>query len=104
MLSDRSVSIEQRLKRFYRSYTLVSDDYRRIRVAVGAGLANFPVMKEYLNSFMTPIFDRIAKELNFARTGDEMEKVRQEDRELLWHLPSSLVYLFILNPIQRSTV
>src|SRR3546814_5357382 len=68
MLSDRSVSIEQRLKRFYRSYTLVSDDYRWIRVAVGAGLTNFPVMKEYLNSFMTPIFDRIAKELHFART------------------------------------
>ncbi|WP_083579250.1 TetR/AcrR family transcriptional regulator [Tardibacter chloracetimidivorans] len=104
MLSDRSVSIEQRLKRFYRSYILVSDDYRWIRVAVGAGLANFPVMKEYLNSFMTPIFDRIAKELHFARTGEEMEKVSQEDRELLWHLHSSLVYLLIRKHIYRSTV
>src|SRR3546814_11192919 len=104
MLSDRSVSIEQRLKRFYRSYTLVSDDYRWIRVAVGAGLANFPVMKEYLNSFMTPIFDRIAKELHFARTGEEMDKVSQEDRELSWHLHSSTVYFLISKHIFCPTV
>src|SRR3546814_20711174 len=53
---------------------------------------------------MTPIFDRIAKELHFARTGEEMEKVSQEDRELLWHLHSSLVYLLIRKHIYRSTV
>ena len=104
LLSDRSTSIEQRLKAFYRSYMVVSDDYRWIRVALVTGLSNLPMVKEYLDSFMTPILDQMAKELHFARTGEELEKVNTEDRELLWHLHSSLVYFLIRKYVYRSTV
>lgn len=104
LLSDRSVSIEQRLRAFYRSYIAVSDDYRWIRVAVGASLSNLPLVKDYLDSFMAPILDRMAKEIHFARTGEELTGMDREERELFWHLHSSLVYLLIRKHVYHSTV
>lgn len=104
LLADRSRSIEQRLKAFYRSYAKVSDDFRWVRVAIGVSLSNFSLIREYLDRFVSTLLEKMAHEIEFARTGSELDQVGRDEIERMWQLHSSLMYFLIRKHVHHAQV
>ena len=92
-LIDRSTPLEERLCRFYTSYSQVILTYEWVRLFMFAGLKGLDFNRRYLAFLRTHIFDKIVGEIRAAHRLDEKVPVRAEELELIWGLHAAIFYL-----------
>ena len=91
MLSDRSQSVENRLKEFYRSYLRTIDEYSWVRIAMYSGLAGNDLTMRYLHSHVEGLLELILEEIRVERGGSVGPKEPLK-LEQVWMLHSSFIH------------
>jgi len=94
-LADRSVSIEDRLKRYLRDYAQFVLRSEWIRIFIFAGLAREGINRRYLERLRERHFRLIARELrhSFQLTDAATPADEEEEIELIWAMHSSVFYI-----------
>lgn len=97
LLSDRRISLEQRLKEFYKSYLSTFDDYAWIRVSVYSGLRGNNLVGRYIDMVFERVIQVISLEL---RHECELPVVAPADipkldLELTWNFHSAIIYFLM---------
>lgn len=104
LLSDRTVPLRERLKRFLVSYLRVVDDHRWIRISMHSSLAGHDLTHRYVQVYVTDLLKLIAKEVRAYRGLPGTEEVGQVELELVWHLHSTVVYYLVRKHIHKVPV
>ncbi|TLX40803.1 TetR/AcrR family transcriptional regulator [Xanthobacter autotrophicus] len=92
-IADRSVSIDERLKRFYRAYAALIQTYEWVRLFMFAGLKGLDFNSRYLAFLRARLFDRIVMEIRAAHGLDETAPVTEAEIELIWSLHAAIFYI-----------
>ena len=91
VLSDRSESVESRLKVFYRSYLRAINEYSWVRIAMYSGLAGNDLTMRYLHSHVEGLLELILEEIRVERGGGVGPKEPLK-LEQVWMLHSSFIH------------
>lgn len=96
-LMDRNIDLDQRLKRFYKSYLSTFDEYEWIRISVFSGLKGNNLVGRYFSSVVERVIGLIALEL---RHECELKNLRKDqladfDLELAWNLHAAVIYVLM---------
>lgn len=96
-LMDRSIDLNLRLKRFYKSYLSTFDEYEWIRISVFSGLKGNNLVRRYFRSVVERVIGLIAQEL---RHECDLEVSRNYqladfDLELAWNFHAAAIYLLM---------
>ncbi|WP_169124562.1 TetR/AcrR family transcriptional regulator [Xanthobacter sp. SG618] len=92
-IADRSIPIEERLKRFYRAYAAVIQTYEWVRLFMFAGLKGLDFNSRYLAFLRARLFERMVIEIRAANGLDEAAPVSEEEIELIWSLHAGIFYI-----------
>lgn len=92
-LMDRTVSLEDRLVRFYQDYAKLILDYRWIRLFMFAGLKGLDFNARYLAFLRKAAFDHVVREIRHEAGLPTQGPIREEEVELVWGLHASIFYL-----------
>ncbi|MFG1348645.1 TetR/AcrR family transcriptional regulator [Xanthobacter autotrophicus] len=92
-IADRSIPIEERLKRFYRAYAAVIQTYEWVRLFMFAGLKGLDFNSRYLAFLRARLFERMVIEIRVANGLDETAPVSEEEIELIWSLHAGIFYI-----------
>jgi len=92
MLTDRSIPIENRLSRFYTSYTATIFDYRWIRIYLFSGLMGYDLNRRYVELLEGKVLSNICKEVRFARHPSQKAAVTKRDMEVAWQIHAGVFY------------
>jgi AcrR family transcriptional regulator len=92
MLTDRSVPIEQRLSRFYSSYTATIFDYRWIRIYLFSGLMGYDLNRRYVELLEGKVLSNICKEVRLVRRPAQKGAVSKRDMEVAWQVHAGVFY------------
>jgi AcrR family transcriptional regulator len=92
MLTDRSVPIENRLSRFYTSYTATIFDYRWIRIYLFSGLMGYDLNRRYVELLEGKVLSNICKEVRLARYPSQKATVTKRDMEVAWQVHAGVFY------------
>ncbi|HEX5959256.1 MAG TPA: TetR/AcrR family transcriptional regulator [Hyphomicrobiaceae bacterium] len=95
MLADRSVTLRDRLKAFYKSYLAVIDEYNWIRISMFSGLNGHGLTRRYIESFVEQVLTVIAQEVRHERNPRSRTRPSDDDIEIAWHLHSTFIYALI---------
>lgn len=95
VLSDRSIPLDERLHRFYLSYSAVILREEWIRIFIFAGLTREGINKKYLNKLRSKVFVPVLEEVRHAFGISEPidADVLDAEVELVWGLHASIFYL-----------
>ncbi len=104
LLKDRSISLEERLRRFYIDYFRVVDDPIWIRIAMRSSLAGHRLTKRYVESLINRLLEIITEEARLIAGPDMADHLEGQGLELAWHLHSTLIYYLIRKHIHRVPV
>src|SRR6266702_1741962 len=95
LIKDRSLPIQERMVRFYSSYSVVILRREWIRIFIFAGLTREGINSKYLSRLRERVFVPMMREIReaygaeAARTAAE----RASDLELIWSLHASIFYI-----------
>lgn len=93
--ADGSIPLDERLHRFYVSYsaTILREEW--IRIFIFAGLTREGINKKYLNKLRTKVFLPVLEEVRkaFDIAEPETPEVLDAEVELVWGLHASIFYL-----------
>jgi AcrR family transcriptional regulator len=103
LLRDRSLPIEERLRRFYVDYFRVVDDPIWIRIAMRSSLAGHSLTRRYVEGLIHSLLTVIVDEARASAT-TWTPRSKALDLELAWHLHSTLIYYLIRKYIHRLPV
>ena len=94
-LVDRSVSLRERMVRFYTEYSRVQLRKQWIRILVFAGLTHDGIYNQYLSKMRTRVFLPLLAEIRYAYGISEPRNAAELEAEieLVWGLHASIFYL-----------
>lgn len=92
-LEDRSLSLQDRLVRFYRDYSRLLLTHEWVRLFMFAGLKGLDFNARYLAFLRAAAFDRVAREIRHERGLPVDPPIRDEEVELIWGLHAAIFYL-----------
>jgi AcrR family transcriptional regulator len=97
LLCDRRISLEQRLKEFYKSYLSTFDDYAWIRVSVYSGLRGNNLVSRYIDLVFERVIQVISLELRYECGLPEIAAadIPKLDLELTWNFHSAIIYFLM---------
>lgn len=98
---DRSVPLEERLRRFYVEYARVIITYEWVRLFMFAGLKGLDFNTRYLEFLRVAIFDRVVREMRASHRLPDDGPPRSNEIELVWGLHASIFYLGIRRWVYR---
>lgn len=104
-LTDHSMSLNGRLKRFYKSYLSTFDQYEWIRISVFSGLKGNDLVRRYFRSVVERVIRIIARELR-RECGLPVPTngaIADFDLELAWNLHAGVIYLLMRRHIFQVT-
>ena len=103
LLADRSVPLEERLNRFYRSYARIILTPEWVRLFMFAGLKGLDFNGRYLRLLRERIFERIIAELRlvYRRPTVAEVPVSNLEIEMIWALHAAIFYLGVRQFIYR---
>ncbi|RKT21605.1 TetR family transcriptional regulator [Paraburkholderia sp. RAU2J] len=95
LIKDRSVPIQERMVRFYSSYSVVILRREWIRIFIFAGLTREGINSKYLSRLRERVFLPVMAEIRAAYDlpAPAGAKQREIDLELIWSLHASIFYL-----------
>jgi hypothetical protein len=95
LIKDRSLPIEERMIKFYSSYSVVILRREWIRIFIFAGLAREGINSKYLSRLRERVFLPVMAEIRSAYDlpAPSGTKQRDIDLELIWSLHASIFYL-----------
>ena len=96
-LIDHSVTLNHRLKRFYKSYLSTFDEYEWIRISVFSGLKGNDLVRRYFRSVVERLIRIIARELR-RESGLPVSHngaIADYDLELAWNFHAGVIYLLM---------
>ena len=96
-LSDRRISLEQRLTEFYKGYLSTFDDYAWIRVSVYSGLRGNNLISRFIDMVIERVIYVISAELRHecglpVLAPTDISKL---DLELTWNFHSTIIYFLM---------
>jgi AcrR family transcriptional regulator len=95
-LMDRSVDIDRRLKRFYKSYLSTFDEYEWIRISVFSGLKGNNLVRRYFRSVVERVIGVIALELRHeCKLKNSSNPFAEFDLELAWNFHAAVIYVLM---------
>jgi len=104
-LSDRSVPLAERMRRFYGQYAGVILNSDWIRIFIFAGLAYEGINVRYLARLRAGVFDVVLAELHREFSlGAPTAQQHEDEIELIWGLHASIFYLGVRKWIYRLDV
>lgn len=92
-ITDRSIPIEERLKRFYRAYAAVIQTYEWVRLFMFAGLKGLDFNARYLAFLRARLFEPMVVEIRAANGLDEAAPITEAEIELIWSLHAGIFYI-----------
>lgn len=94
LIADRTLSLEERLCRFYKEYSKAVYDYVWVRIFVYSGLKGVDINDRYLAMLRTKVLIPIAKELRHTHGIDPENTVpiSEDEIELVWGLHAAFFY------------
>jgi AcrR family transcriptional regulator len=94
-LKDRSLPLEERLKRYYEDYAASIFNYEWIRVFMFSGLKGEPINRRYLEIVREKILEVVAAELrhDLGLPGVGAVPIRKDEIDLIWSLQGSIFYV-----------
>lgn len=95
-LTDRSVSLRQRLLDFYTEYSTLIFQYEWMRIFMFSGLYGAQLNRRYLKHLGDVILRPLLGEIEFAARSDEIPEM-----EDIWNLHGGIVYIGIRQHIYR---
>lgn len=104
LLKNRTLPLEERLRRFYLDYFSVVDDKIWIRIALRSSLAGHRLTRRYIKTYIDQLLEIIAQEIRIARGIKNTNPLSPLELELVWHLHSTLIYFLIRKYIHGVTV
>jgi AcrR family transcriptional regulator len=104
-LMDHSMTLNYRLKRFYKSYLSAFDQYEWIRISVFSGLKGNDLVRRYFRSVVERVIRIIARELRReSRLPVPINgAVADIDLELAWNFHAGVIYLLMRRHIFQVT-
>jgi AcrR family transcriptional regulator len=95
LIKDRSVPIQERMVRFYSSYSVVILRREWIRIFIFAGLTREGINSKYLARLRERVFLPVMAEIRsfYDLPAPSGAKQREIDLELIWSLHASIFYL-----------
>lgn len=103
LLDDRSVSLSERLMRFYAQYLAAIDNPAWVRTFVYAGLAGFNINQRYLKLIERKVIAPVARDLE-KLAGRHGPAASEKALELSWGLHGEVFYLAIRRWIYGTRV
>ena len=93
-LQDRSVSLRDRLLRFYLQYASVTYRPEWIRIYMYAGLSDMDLNKNYLGLVRKKLLMVMSREFRhtFVKASDDLPAISAREIELLWTLHGGMFY------------
>ena len=106
LLSDRSISLEERLITYFKDYTRVILNSSWVRIFLYAGLQDPAFNQSYLSVLDKKVLQVIVRELRHERGDSQEVSLPQEvsDNELVWGLHSSFFYMGVRKWVYRLPV
>lgn len=104
LLRDRTLPLEERLRRFYQDYVSVVDDEIWIRIALRSSLAGHRLTRRYITSYIDRLLQAIARELRHEQGLRTAGPLSALELELVWHLHSTLIYYLIRKEVHGASV
>lgn len=104
-LMDHSMSLNYRLKRFYKSYLSTFDQYEWIRISVYSELKGNDLVRRYFRSVVERVIRIIARELR-RECGLPVHAngaIAHFDLELAWNLHAGVIYLLMRRYVFQVT-
>jgi AcrR family transcriptional regulator len=97
LLSDRRLTLEHRLKTFYKSYLSTFDDYAWMRISVYSGLRGNNLVQRYLRIIFERVIQVIAVELRHqcGLPSVHPSEIPKLDLELTWNLHATVIYFLM---------
>jgi AcrR family transcriptional regulator len=95
LIADRSLSLEERLTRFYLAYVERVFQYDWVRIFVFSGLKSFNITGRYLLMVRNEIILPACRELRFENGVRSDEPVSDAEAERFWGLHGRIFYLAI---------
>lgn len=94
LITDRSISLEERLCQFYKEYARGIYDYVWVRVFVHSGLKGMDINDRYLSIIKNKVLKQICLELRHDQGLPDESKIpiSDEEYELAWGLHGSFFY------------
>ncbi|MEO1223470.1 MAG: helix-turn-helix domain-containing protein [Pseudomonadota bacterium] len=104
VIADRTLPLEDRLRRFYLSYLRTIDDYVWVRIAMFSGLAGNDLTARYVRTHVEKLLRQIAIEVRIER-GDAADRdIDRMELEQVWQLHSAIIYYLVRKYIFRTAV
>jgi AcrR family transcriptional regulator len=104
LLRDRSIPLEERLRRFYLDYASVVNDKIWIRIALRSSLAGHRLTRRYIMTYIDRLLQVIARELRHEQGLRTSGPLSALELELVWHLHSTLIYYLIRREVHGVPV
>lgn len=97
LIADRSLSLGERLKTYYRSYLATFDNYTWIRISVYSGLRGNSLIHRYLGIIHDRIIVGIMRELRHdcGLAPIDALAMSKTDLELVWNLHGAVIYFLM---------
>lgn len=94
-LKDRSLSLEERLVRYYEDYAAAIFNYEWVRIFMFSGLKGEPINKRYLEIVRERILNVICAELRHDLDLPNVDAVpiRKDEIDVIWSLQGSIFYV-----------
>ena len=105
-LRDRSLSLEDRLVRYYEDYTAAIFDYEWIRIFMFSGLKGEDINKRYLDMVRRKILSVICAELReeLGLPGPDEVPIGRDEIDLAWSLHAAIFYVGVRKWAYREAV
>jgi len=97
LLSDRSRSLEDRLKQFYHEYTAAIFEYEWVRIFVHSGITGITFYHQYIKLIRDRVLKAICVEMrdHCDLPDDADNPVSQREIDLVWQLHGGIFYIAI---------
>jgi AcrR family transcriptional regulator len=104
VITDRAMSLEDRLNRFYCSYLRTIDDYVWVRIAMFSGLAGNDLTARYVRSHVENLLRLIVVEIRHEKGELTDGPIDMIELEQVWQLHSAIIYYLVRKHIFRTAV
>ena len=104
ILSNETLDIYTKLKKFYLSYLETVDDYIWIRIALLSGLTGNNLTSQYIVRNVSGLMNIIAMEIRRANSEDLDGPITTLEMEGVWMLHSTFIYYLIRKHIYKTPV
>lgn len=103
-ITDRTMSLRDKLKAFLKSYLNAIDDPRWIRISIRSSLSGKDMTRRYVEVHVTDLLKLIAMEIRYFRGQTNLTDVSTAELELVWHLHSTVIYYLVRKYITKLKV